>query len=74
MGLMDSLKGMLGKSKAKGSDAAEAGTSGAGDLVAKARDAATKIDDKAEDLAEKDGTLGTVAGKAHEVLDKVDGD
>jgi hypothetical protein len=74
MGLMDSLKGLLGKGKSKGSEAAAAGQSGADDLLGKARDVATKVDDKAADLAQQDGTLGTVAGKAHEVLDKVDGD
>ena len=35
---------------------------------------AQKIDDKAEQLAEKDGVVGKVAEKTHEVLDKIDGD
>lgn len=74
MGLMDSLKGLLGRSKEKGATAAKAGKDQANDLVAKARGAATKLDDKAEELSKKDGKVGGLAGKAHELIDKVDGD
>ena len=45
------------------------------DTVEKAQELAAKADDKAIDLTEKDdGVVGTAAGAAHEVLDKVDGD
>ena len=64
MGLMDSVKGLFGGKK--GADSA--------DSVAQLKDVATKVDDQAEKLATTDGTVGDVAGKAHEVLDKVDGD
>ena len=43
-------------------------------LKAQAQDIATKIDDKAEELSVKDGTVGDLAGKAHQLLDKVDND
>ena len=39
-----------------------------------AQGVAAKLDDKAEELSQKDGIVGTVAGKAHELLDKIDGD
>jgi hypothetical protein len=61
MGLMDSLKGMF------------SGKKGA-ETKAQAQKIAQKVDDQAAKLAEKDGVVGTVAGKAHEVLDKIDGD
>jgi hypothetical protein len=61
VGLLDSLKGMLG-----GKKGAEA--------KAQAQKVAQKVDDQAAKLAEKDGVVGNVAGKAHEVLDKIDGD
>lgn len=40
----------------------------------RAQGVAKKIDAKAEELSHKDGAVGTVASKAHDVLDKVDGD
>ncbi len=46
----------------------------AGQAKGKAQDVAKKLDAKAEELSRKDGAVGKVAGKAHEVLDKVDGD
>ena len=61
MGLMDSLKGMF--SGKKGAAA-----------KAQAQKVAQKVDDQAAKLAEKDGVVGNVAEKAHEVLDKIDGD
>ena len=48
------------------------------DMAEKATDAvkevASKLDDKAEELSAKDGIIGKIAGQAHSVLDKVDGD
>ncbi len=64
MGLMDSIKGLFGGKK--GADSA--------DTVDQLKDVATKVDDQAQKLATTDGTVGDVAEKAHEVLDKVDGD
>ncbi len=61
MGLMDSLKGMLG------------GKKGA-ETKAQAQKVAQTVDAEAEKLAAKDGVLGDIAEKAHEVLDKIDGD
>jgi hypothetical protein len=63
MGLLDSLKGLVGGKK-----------KGRGAPTKQLQDIAKKADDQAEKLAKKDGTVGKVAGKAHEVLDKVDGD
>jgi hypothetical protein len=64
MGLLDRVKGVFGgKSK-----------SGAGVPKKQLQDLAKKADDQAEKLAKKDGAVGKAAGKAHEVLDKVDGD
>jgi hypothetical protein len=61
MGLLDTLKGMFtGKRGAQ--------------TKAQAQKAAQKVDDQAAKLAEKDGVVGKVAEKAHEVLDKIDGD
>ena len=61
MGLLDSLKGMF------------SGKKGA-QTKAQAQKAAQKVDDQAAKLAEKDGVVGDVAEKAHEVIDKIDGD
>ena len=61
MGLLDSLKGMFGGKKG-------------GDTKAQAQAIAQKVDAEAEKLASKDGVIGDVAEKAHEVLDKIDGD
>ena len=63
MGLLDSLKGLLGGRKKSG-----------GGPKQKLQGLAQKADDQAEKLAAKDGVVGNVAEKAHEVLDKVDGD
>jgi hypothetical protein len=60
MGLFDKVKDMIPEDKDARTD--------------KAQDLAGKLDDKAEDLAEKDGKLGDLAEKAHDVLDKVDKD
>jgi hypothetical protein len=61
MALLDSLKGMFtGKRGAQ--------------TKAQAQKVVQKVDDQAAKLAEKDGVVGTVAEKAHEVLDKIDGD
>ena len=49
-------------------------TSVTGDTTTSLTMAATKVDDQAQKLATTDGTVGDVAEKAHEVLDKVDGD
>ena len=35
---------------------------------------AKQVDDQAAKLSTNEGTVGDVAGKAHEVIDKVDGD
>jgi hypothetical protein len=61
MGLLDSVKGMF--SGKKGAEA-----------KAQAQKVAQKVDDQAAKLSSKDGVIGTVAEKAHEVLDKIDGD
>jgi len=61
MGLMDSVKGMF------------SGKKGAA-TKAQAQQVAQKVDDQAAKLATKDGVIGDVAEKAHEVLDKIDGD
>lgn len=61
MGLLDSFKGMF--SGKKGAEA-----------KAQAQKVAQKVDDQAAKLATKDGVIGTIADKAHEVLDKIDGD
>ena len=63
MGLLDSLKGLVGGKK-----------KGGGASKKQLQEIARKADDQAAKLAKKDGTVGKVAGKAHEVLDKVDGD
>jgi len=64
MGFLDSVKGLLGGKK---------GT-GAADPKAQVQGVAQKIDDEAAKLATKDGVVGDVAAKAHEILDKIDGD
>ena len=64
MSLMDSIKGLFGGKK--GADSA--------DTVAQLKDVATTVDDQAQKLATTDGSVGDVAGKTHEVLDKVDDD
>lgn len=61
MGLLDSLKGMF------------SGKKGA-QTKAQAQKVAQKVDDQAAKLATKDGILGDVAEKAHEIIDKIDGD
>ncbi|MEY2582645.1 MAG: hypothetical protein QOE09_2494 [Ilumatobacteraceae bacterium] len=61
MGVLDSLKGMLTGQKAAATKA-------------KAQQVAQKVDDQAEKLAAKDGAVGKVAEKAHELIDKIDGD
>ena len=61
MGLMDSLKGMLGGKKGE-------------QTKAQAQKVAQSVDAQAEKLAAKDGIVGDVAEKAHEALDKIDGD
>jgi hypothetical protein len=61
MGLLDSVKGMF------------SGKKGA-ETKAQMQKVAQKVDDQAEKLATKDGVIGDVAQKAHEVIDKVDGD
>jgi hypothetical protein len=61
MGLLDSLKGMF------------SGKKGA-QTKAQAQKAAQKVDDQAAKLAKKDGVVGDVAEKAHQILDKIDGD
>ena len=61
MALLDRVKGVFsGKRVAK--------------TKAQAQKVVQKVDDQAEKLAAKDGVVGTVAEKAHEVLDKIDGD
>jgi hypothetical protein len=61
MGLLDSVKAMFtGKKGAQ--------------TKAHAQQAAQKVDDQAAKLAKKDGVVGDVAEKAHEILDKIDGD
>jgi hypothetical protein len=61
MGLLDSVKGMF------------SGKKGA-ETKAQAQKVAQKVDDQAAKLATKDGVLGDVAEKAHNIIDKVDGD
>jgi len=58
---MDSVKGMF------------SGKKGA-ETKAEAEQIAQKVDAEAQKLATKDGTVGDVAEKVHEVVDKVDGD
>lgn len=64
MGLLDSVKGLFGKKNA--------GSGGA--PTEQLQNLAKKADDQAEKLATKEGVVGDAAGKAHEALDKVDGD
>jgi len=59
MGLLDSIKGLFGGKKPSSQQVQQ---------VAK------QADDQAEKMATKEGTVGDVAGTAHEQLDKVDGD
>jgi len=61
MGLMDSVKNMF------------SGKKGAETKV-EAEQIARQVDAEAQKLAAKDGTVGDVAEKVHEVADKVDGD
>jgi len=61
MGLLDSVKGMF------------SGKKGAETKV-QAEKIAQQVDAEAQKLSTKEGTVGDVAGKAHEVIDKVDGD
>jgi hypothetical protein len=61
MALLDSLKGMF------------SGKKGA-QTKAQAQKVAQKVDDQAAKLATKDGIVGDVAEKAHQVIDKIDGD
>jgi hypothetical protein len=61
MGLLDSVKGMF------------SGKQGA-QTKAQAQKVAQNVDDQAAKLATKDGAIGDVAEKTHEVIDKVDGD
>jgi hypothetical protein len=61
MGLLDNVKEMF------------SGKKGA-QTKAQAQKVAQKVDDQAAKLATKNGLIGTVAEKAHEVLDKIDGD
>lgn len=61
MGLLDSIKAMFSGKKGE-------------ETKAQAEKVAQQVDDQAAKLATKDGTVGDVAGKAHEVIDKVDGD
>lgn len=65
MGLLDSLKGLFGGKKKAGAG---------GTPQRQLQDLAKKADDQAEKLAKKDGAVGNAAAKAHEALDKVDGD
>ncbi len=61
MGLLDSVKGMF------------SGKKGA-ETKAQAEKVAQQVDAEAQKLSTKEGTVGDVAEKAHEVVDKVDGD
>lgn len=61
MAILDSLKGMF------------TGKKGA-ETKAQAQKVAQKVDDEAAKLDKKDGVVGDVGEKAHEVLDKIDGD
>ena len=61
MALLDRVKGVFSGKKAA-------------QTKAQAQKVVQKVDDQAEKLAAKDGVVGTVAEKAHEVLDKIDGD
>ena len=61
MAILDSLKGMF------------TGKKGA-DTKAQAQQVAQKVDDEAAKLEKKDGVVGEVGEKTHEVLDKIDGD
>jgi prefoldin subunit 5 len=58
----------------KAKEAAEGLKDKAEDLKDKAQEAVAKLDDKVEGMSEKEGIVGKVADKAHDVLDKVDGD
>jgi hypothetical protein len=61
MGLLDSVKAMF------------SGKKGA-ETKARAQKAVQQVDDQAAKLAKKDGVVGDVAEKAHQILDKIDGD
>jgi hypothetical protein len=60
MGLFDKVKGMIPDDK----DA----------LKDNAQEIAGKLDDQAEKLGQKDGTVGDYADKAHSILDRIDTD
>ncbi len=64
----------LDKMKDKAGDLADKAKDAVSGIDDKAKDLAGKLDDKAEDAADKGGLLGKVAGAAHNVLDKIDGD
>jgi hypothetical protein len=61
MGVLDSIKGMFSGKKGD-------------ETKAQAQKLAQQADDQAQKFSTKEGTVGDVAGKAHEVIDKVDGD
>lgn len=69
MGLFDKVTSMFSK---KGG--AAGGTAAPENMKEQAQHIAQQVDAQAEKLATKDGTVGDLAEKAHEVLDKVDGD
>jgi hypothetical protein len=60
MGLFDKVKDLIPEDKAK--------------LKAQAQEIATKLDGRAQELAKRDGKIGDLAAKAHQLLDKVDTD
>ncbi len=67
MSLMDTIKGWFGKGK-----------TGASDLTAQAKDLAStdigkKVEDQVEKQAEKGGTVGGIADKADDQIDKLQG-
>jgi hypothetical protein len=67
MSLMDTIKGWFGKGK-----------DSAGDLTSQAKDLANtdvakKVEDQVEKQADKGGTVGGLADKADDQIDKVQG-
>jgi hypothetical protein len=61
--IKDEAGGLIDKIKDAASSAAD-----------KVQDVIAKADDKAEEASEKEGAVGKIAGAAHKVLDKLDGD
>jgi hypothetical protein len=64
----------IDKAKDAAGDAWDKTKDVAADAVDKAREVAAKVDDMLAEHAEKGGIVGSVAGAAHKVVDKLDDD